>query len=189
MSILGRENGEQIVLPSCQSTVALLRIQDGRVRLGISAPPGVAVRREEALGRTLGGNCPDFEEHLAAVHVLIADTDDFLLDSYGQCLRERGAVVATATTGLECVERLRDFVPDVLVLDSILPWGHADGVLAVIHEEPQIRPSVVILLAQGCDRSLLYRLSQFQIDDCHLKPLSAQQLEERISTLIVSQTN
>jgi DNA-binding response OmpR family regulator len=123
-------------------------------------------------------------ETLMSAHVLIADPDRFLLASYSRHLRERGATVSTATTGLECVERLRDSVPDVLVLEPNLLWGGGDGVLALIAEEPRLKPTVVIVVAQGRDRSLLYRLSSFRVDDYQTKPLTAGGLAQRICTLL-----
>ena len=47
MLVLSRRLGEKIVVPECGLSVAVLGIQGGRVRLGISAPPEVTVQREE----------------------------------------------------------------------------------------------------------------------------------------------
>jgi DNA-binding response OmpR family regulator len=120
---------------------------------------------------------------IMSVRILIADRDEFLLATYHEHLSRHGAVVATAVTGLACVDRLRDFAPDVLVMDPSLLWGGGDGVLAVMHEEPKIRPAAVLLLAHGGDRSLLYRLSSFRVDDYQTKPLSPGRLMDRIRTL------
>ena len=74
--------------------------------------------------------------------------------------------------------------PDVLILEPNLLWGGGDGVLALIAEEPELRPRVVMLLAQGRERSLLYRLSSFRVDDYQMKPLTASSLAERICVLL-----
>ena len=47
MLVLTRKVGEKIVVPQCQLTVTVLEITSSRVRLGVSAPAGVAVHREE----------------------------------------------------------------------------------------------------------------------------------------------
>ncbi len=47
MLILSRRLGEKIDVPECGLSVAVVGIQGNRVRLGISAPPEVAVLREE----------------------------------------------------------------------------------------------------------------------------------------------
>jgi DNA-binding response OmpR family regulator len=123
-----------------------------------------------------------------SVRVLIADRDEFLLATYREHLSRHGAIVATATTGLTCIDRLRDFTPDVLVLDPAILWGGGDGVLAMMHEEPEIRPASVLLLADGGNRTLLYRLASFRVDDYQSKPVSPRRLMERICTLRISPT-
>ena len=47
MLVLSRKPGEQVVLPSCEVAITVLAIKDGQVRLGISAPPALAVYRRE----------------------------------------------------------------------------------------------------------------------------------------------
>ncbi len=186
MLVLSRKVGEKILVPQCQLTVTVLDIASSRVRLGVSAPPQVAVHREEVQNRIATQASLVLEETLMAARILIADSDRFLLASYSRHLRERGVTVSTAMTGLECIQRLRDAVPDVLVLDPALPWGGGEGVLAVVHEEPALRPTVMMILAQGGNRSLLYRLSRFQVDDYQAKPLTADSLATRICTLLSS---
>ena len=184
MLVLTRKIGEKILVPHCQLSVTVLDITPSRVRLGVSAPVEVAVHREEVANRISRKVSAPIGETLMSAHVLIADPDRFLLGSYGRHLSEHGATVTTATTGLECAARLRDSAPDVLVLEPNLLWGGGDGVLAVIAEEPELRPTVVMLLAQGRERSLLYRLSSFRVDDYQMKPLTAGGLAERISLLL-----
>jgi DNA-binding response OmpR family regulator len=120
---------------------------------------------------------------MTSIRILIADPDEFLLSSYREHFSQHGAIVATAANALACMERLRDFAPDVLVMEPALPWGGGDGVLALIHEEPDLRPASVLLLTQGGNRSLVYRLSPFKVDDYQTKPISPQRLMRRICTL------
>jgi carbon storage regulator len=183
MLVLSRRIGEQVVVPQCQLTMTVLDITSGRVRLGISAPASLAVHRSEVRERIRVGGALDIGETMMSVRILIADRDEFLSATYREHFSRHGAVVATATTGLACIERLRDFAPHVLVLDPSLLWGGGDGVLAVMQAEPQIRPASVLLLTHGGDRSLLYRLSSFRVDDYQTKPVGPSQLMARICTL------
>jgi carbon storage regulator len=183
MLVLTRKIGEQVVVPQCQLTVTILDATSGRVRLGISAPPNLVVHRSEVCQRIHAGVALDIGGAMMSVRILIADRDEFLLATYREHLSQHGAVVATATTGLACMDRLRVFAPNVLVLDPSLLWGGGDGVLAVMDEEPEIRPPFVLLLTHGGNRSLLYRLSSFRVDDYQTKPVSPRQLMERICTL------
>jgi carbon storage regulator CsrA len=186
MLVLSRKLGEKILVPQCQLTVTVLDIASSRVRLGVSAPPGIRVDREEVQKRMGAKANLAPGETLMAARILIADPDRFLVARYKRHLSELGVTVYTATTGLECIERLREVVPDVLVLDPALPWGGGDGILAVLHEEPAMRPAVVMILAQSRNRSFLYRLSRFKVDDYQTKPLTADGLATRICTLLSS---
>ena len=47
MLVLSRKRGEKIVVPQCQLSVTVIGVQGNTVRLGISAPPEVAVHRDE----------------------------------------------------------------------------------------------------------------------------------------------
>lgn len=84
--------------------------------------------------------------------VLLATGDDRLRTA-GRCyLSEYGYTVVAATDGVECVTRLREAPPDVVVLDDALLWGGAAGVLAHLAASP-VGTTPVILLGSGPVRS------------------------------------
>ncbi len=60
MLVLSRKPGEQIVLPDCAVEVTVLAVKGNTVRLGISAPSGIAVYREELFRQ--GGQQPGSEK-------------------------------------------------------------------------------------------------------------------------------
>lgn len=191
MLVLSRKEGEQIVVPECRLTVTVFGIHGERVRLGISAPSEVRVYRGEVLQPT---RVPDVykkapttsvsEDALMVVRVLIADPDEYLLDHYREYLEQHGFEVVTATSGVECVEKLRECSLDVLVLEPSIPWGWGDGVLATMHEDARIPSVPVIVLTYGQDRGVLYRLAPFKVDDYQLKPIRPNQLAQRIRSLL-----
>jgi carbon storage regulator len=47
MLVLSRKVGERIVVPEYRLSITIVAIEGSKVRLGISAPPEVAVHREE----------------------------------------------------------------------------------------------------------------------------------------------
>jgi carbon storage regulator len=47
MLVLSRKLGERIMVPDCELVVTVVAIEGQTVRLGISAPPTMAVYREE----------------------------------------------------------------------------------------------------------------------------------------------
>jgi carbon storage regulator CsrA len=183
MLVLSRRIGEQIVVPNCDLTVTVLDTSTSRVRLGIDAPASVSIRRGEVGQLVSSKSISEAEKAMMSLRILIADPDEYLTRSYREHFCRCGAEVATAPTALACLDRLRDFSPDVLVLAALLPWGGADGVLARMHEESALRPAAVLLTARGSDRGLLYRLSPYKFDDYQVKPLTPQELMRRICVL------
>ena len=194
MLVLSRKPGEEIVIPGSQSTVTVLGIVGNRVRLGVSAPREVTIRRQEIEpltrrppgphGKASLGKASLGKASLAPTRVLIAAPNRCTLKSYADGLGARGAVVATAMTGLECIESLRAAVPEVLVLELNLLWGGEDGVLSMIAGEPELRPKCVMIVAQSRNPGALYRLSGFKVDDYQTSPLSADDLANRICALL-----
>jgi carbon storage regulator len=88
MLILSRRLGEKIVVPECGLSVAVVGIQGNRVRLGISAPPEVAVLREEishSIEPEGTGNLPLDGDPWSA---MVADVSDA---AYRIALRQRPA--------------------------------------------------------------------------------------------------
>jgi two-component system phosphate regulon response regulator PhoB len=118
--------------------------------------------------------------------ILLADPDAVLRENYRENLERSGFEVVTAATALECVVRLRDCSPDLLVLEPSIPWGWGDGVLAVMREDPAISVVPVIVLTHGYDRGLLYRMARYRIDDFQTKPLSGRRLIRRIEAVLAS---
>ena len=189
MLVLSRRPSEQIVVPACRLTITVLGIKGNRVRLGVSAPPSLSVRRSEVLDRSAADDAPAecgvTRENIPVLgHVLIADTDEYLLGVYRTYLEQHGLTVATATSGVECMEKLRESMPDVLVIDPCVPWGSGDGVLAVIREDQELSRIRVIVLTDAHDRGVLYRLSPFRVDDFQIKPMSGKRLTERVVALM-----
>ncbi len=83
--------------------------------------------------------------------LLIADRDAELREAFRRFLTSRGYEVKTSTDGLDCLAKLRQVTPAVLVLDLDLLWGGGQGVLAWLREESATHGIPVILTATaGC---------------------------------------
>jgi carbon storage regulator len=187
MLVFSRKAGEEIVVPTCRLSISILDISNKKVRLGITAPEEVPVHRRE-IWKRIQEESSHPEEHAAmsGIRVLIADPSEYHLTFYRDYLVEHGFHVETATNGLECLEKLRDFRPEVLVLEPGMPWG-GDGILAVMHEDPHTPKVPVMILTYGCDPAVLYNISPYPISDFQRKPLTPKRLAERISLIVIRQ--
>ena len=127
------------------------------------------------------------KDGLKSIHVLIADPDETLLGDYRDQSRD-GFHVATASNGLECINRLRERAPDVFVLEPQLLWGGGDGVLAMMHDVLDLATVPVMLLTSCSDPLILDNVARFPISDFHPKPLSPALLVRRVHRLLYDQT-
>ena len=114
----------------------------------------------------------------------MADPDESLPSVYQEPLAHEGFEVITASSGLECVARLREQVPDLLVLEPQLPWGGGDGVLAMMGEAPELASVPVIVLTSCHDPDVLNRVWRFPISGYHLKPLTPDRLAKQLRALL-----
>jgi CheY-like chemotaxis protein len=121
-----------------------------------------------------------------SVRVLIADPDESLHADYRESLLRERFDVDTALNGLECVSRLCDCTPDVLVIEPQLPWGGGDGVLAIMSENPDLKAVRVMVLTSSRDPRILKAISQYPISDYQLKPLPPARLAMKLHSLLDS---
>jgi CheY-like chemotaxis protein len=80
------------------------------------------------------------------MRLLIADSDPTMTELYDSYFSNKGCHVTTVRNGLQCIDAIREQMPDVLVLEHKLPWGGDDGVLECLQQDyPFARPDVVLL--------------------------------------------
>lgn len=116
--------------------------------------------------------------------ILLAGANNYRWRAYHDRLRANGVEAHWVTSGVECIAALREFQPHVLVLDPLILWGGGDGVLAVREDDPELRDNLVMILTSGCEPSLLYRMSDYVIDDLVWQPVTATLLEHRLNRLL-----
>jgi DNA-binding response OmpR family regulator len=116
--------------------------------------------------------------------VLMADPDVSLPSVYREPLLRGGFELGTAVSGLECVARLRECVPDVLVLEPQMPWGGGNGVLAIMGESAELAMIPVMILTSCRDRDALNSVERFPINDYHVKPLAPDRLAGRLRSIL-----
>jgi two-component system response regulator RegX3 len=124
--------------------------------------------------------------HHVPARILVATPDRYLLTEYGAALYEDGVDASTATSGVQCLEQLGRIIPDLVVLDTDLLWGGADGVLAVLADDPAFPAVPAMVVSSQHSRSALYRVARFIVADYQLKPLSGKRLLQRIRLLLAS---
>ena len=112
--------------------------------------------------------------------ILIADSDAELLEQYVDRLTAAGYDVRSATDALSCVDHLKHFDPELLILEPMIPWGQGEGIMCYMREEADVPLVPVIILTSGTDLLEGYQLPRFPVLERHQKPLSAKALLDSV---------
>lgn len=80
--------------------------------------------------------------------ILVAEDDKFLVSAYKAKLGKMGWEVRVAMDGEEALAVLRDFVPDAILLDVVMPKLDGFATLAAIKKNPSLA-GIPVLLASN----------------------------------------
>jgi phosphate regulon transcriptional regulator PhoB len=116
--------------------------------------------------------------------ILVVDDEPDALELVGFNLKRAGFAVATASDGAEALRKVREQLPDLIVLDVMLPEMDGLEVCKKLRADPQTASTPVILLtarAAEIDRVLGLELGA---DDYLTKPFSPRELVLRIRNVL-----
>ncbi len=82
------------------------------------------------------------------MRIMIAGADKDTLTSLGAYFLDRGHASAIIRNGLECMDGLRGFVPDLLVMEFNMLWGGCDGVMATMNDDSRLTEIPVVLFTE-----------------------------------------
>jgi len=147
MLVLSRKLHEKIVFPDLNTTIEVVSLKAGVVRLGIEAPRDATVLRAEVLdGRTEGGRpgrqaaAPPSSRSLALpfkTKALLVEDNPNECELLAIFLRLAGVDVDTAGDGVDALDYLRSGQrPNVVLLDMGLPRCDGPTTVREIRRDP-----------------------------------------------------
>ncbi|MEX2013978.1 MAG: response regulator [Parcubacteria group bacterium] len=105
--------------------------------------------------------------------VLIVDDDKFLLDMYRKKFEHKGAVVSVAVGSAEALAKLKDgAVPDILILDIIMPLMDGMELLEAIRKEKLVPDAIIIMLTNESDRDKIEKAKRLGVKGYIVKATS-----------------
>lgn len=117
------------------------------------------------------------------MNILVASSSAYRQAMYREAIAKLGHQVQVASSGVDCIQRLRRDVPEMLILEAPLSWGGSDGVLEVAEQELGPATPPVIVLAVGSGSIDWFQLSRFRIDDFLFRVPTTNELGQAISTV------
>jgi len=116
--------------------------------------------------------------------ILSADDDPVVQQFVSAILNENGYEVYTATDGEQAVERARAVLPDLMILDLIMPYRDGYDVLRLLKEAPETRSIPVIILSAKSKEEDIIRGLEGGADDFIIKPFNALELVARVRKVL-----
>ncbi|MCA9891423.1 MAG: response regulator transcription factor [Anaerolineae bacterium] len=116
------------------------------------------------------------------IHVLLADDEEIIRDNLGPLLERNGFVVTTVSNGQAALDQIPTVVPDVIVLDVMMPHMNGREVLREIREAQNWTP--VILLTNVGDADERAMALEEGADDYLNKPFNTHELIARIKNVL-----
>ncbi len=132
-------------------------------------------------------NIPLDQLDMGKMRVLVVDDDPAIVEMLVELLERDGRFeVATAATGFDAGLKTREFRPNVIVLDYMLPDINGNAVCQSIRRDESLQDVKIIIVSGVIERDQVEKLLQDGADDFIQKPFSIEQLVRRITELVQS---
>ncbi len=120
--------------------------------------------------------------------VLIGEDLPSLAALMSNALSEAGYDVRIASDGAECLRVAQEIVPDLMVLDIMMPKMHGFDVLRALRADPATK-GIAVMICSGKDfKTEREESDQFDVVDYLTKPIAPSALVERIEVFFGQRT-
>lgn len=121
------------------------------------------------------------EDKFTNRRILVVDDEERIVRFIRLNLEQDGFQVMEAFTGQQAMDRLRETLPDLIILDVMLPDLDGFEVLRLIRENHDV--AVIMLTAKGEEDDRIYGL-ELGADDYVTKPFSPRELVSRVRAVL-----
>lgn len=115
--------------------------------------------------------------------VLIADDEPDILEILKYNLQNEGYEVTTAKDGNEAMEKAKRLLPDLVVLDVMMPGKTGVEVCELLRAQPAFKDTLIIFLTAVNDEGTQIKGLQTGADDYISKPVSPKVFLSKVNSL------
>ncbi|MEO5804482.1 MAG: response regulator [Verrucomicrobiota bacterium] len=108
--------------------------------------------------------------------ILVVDDERDVVELVGFNLRAAGYKVESAASGLECLNKARSGLPDLIILDLMLPELDGTDVCEILRKLPSTASMPVLMLTACSSAAAKVVAFRAGVDDFITKPFSPQDL-------------
>jgi len=115
--------------------------------------------------------------------ILIADDEPDILEIVQFNLQTDGYEVETAKNGDEAIEKAKKFLPDLIMLDIMMPGKNGIEVCNLLRKLPAFKETLIIFLTAMSDENTEIKGLESGADDYLTKPISPKVLLSKVNEL------
>ena len=112
--------------------------------------------------------------------VLAIDDESEILDALRETLEGEGYEVCTAKNGIEGLEMAKEFRPDLIFLDVMMPKMNGFQFLDRVGVCPEIRKTPVVMLSAHGDSDNIFKSESYRVCDFLIKPFRLPDLMDAL---------
>jgi len=116
--------------------------------------------------------------------ILIVDDEPDIVEFISYNLKNKGYLIATARDGLEALRKAKDFRPDLILLDIMMPNKDGIETLKELRKNHEFDNTAIIFLTALSDEKYEIEGLKVGADDYISKPIKPELLATRISTAL-----
>lgn len=122
----------------------------------------------------------------AEIKVLVVEDDEYLTSAYDLKLTRSGFAVKTASNGRRALEVMKDFQPDIILLDLAMPSMNGSEFLTVLRQNSDYKNiPVVVATNSSAEDETLQKVKSLGIADSIVKSeLSLNDLVARLRKVL-----
>lgn len=118
--------------------------------------------------------------------VLIVDDEPFNVDYLAQQLEDLSYQLVTASNGQEALDKIQSDLPDLVLLDLMMPVLDGFAVLAQMKDSPDLRDIPVIITSAANDSRSIVRGIKQGAEDYLTKPIDEELLIQKLKEYLGS---
>lgn len=123
--------------------------------------------------------------------LLVVDDDPDILDAITTILGTQPYSIDTARDGVECMDKVREDTPDLIILDLLMPRKDGFAVVRELRRHPKYAKLPILILTSVREDASRRRYEletglAMDVQDYVEKPISPMELIERVKSLLES---
>ena len=115
--------------------------------------------------------------------VLLVDDEPDILQIISYNLTKEGYQISTAKNGLEALDKIPVFKPDLIILDLMMPQMNGIEVCQILRSKPEYNDTLIIMLTAMSDESSQINGLETGADDYINKPIRPKVLISRVNAI------